>query len=225
MNVDLSFSHIESAGDHARIQVRSPLDGSSGAAALRSLLGACASCVAAVDAPSIPGGGFAMGELPPETLATIEALVERVHRDHPLALEAPFEGSDRIAGAVWDGAELLGRSERDALVKLRFDRGCDDLPSHVHASSDRFILIVDGKGWFHHSAATMETFEPAAMRTTPLRKGSIVVFRRGSIHSFSTTGEGMVMLSYHLPFVAFEDVEQYTITPRSWFPYLVHRAT
>src|ERR1044071_1339846 len=48
-------------------------------------------------------------------------LIAEMERTHPLSLEYPFEGSDRVGGAVWIARELLGGSSTTSVAKLRWD--------------------------------------------------------------------------------------------------------
>lgn len=46
-------------------------------------------------------------------------LVNELETEHPVKLVSPFEDSELVAGAVWDGNVLIGGNCKAALAKLR----------------------------------------------------------------------------------------------------------
>lgn len=139
-------------------------------------------------------------------------LVDRLEAEHPLELVSPFEGSDRVAGAVWAPAE----PHAAALAKLRWDAGATDLPMHVHEHSDRFIIVLSGRGYFHVASQPLERFDGSAVRTVPARERDVFLFTRGVVHTFSTCDSPMVLLSLQLPYLPFDDPKQYTLPSVRW---------
>lgn len=143
-------------------------------------------------------------------------LVGRLEEDHPLELVSPFEDSHLVAGAVWKGHELLGPGTDAALAKLRWQAGADDLPLHVHDHSDRFIIVLNGRGFFHVSDQTAEGFDGIDVRSVPARERDVFMFSRGVVHTFSTLDEPMTLLSCQLPYLAFDDPDQFRIPKVRW---------
>lgn len=140
------------------------------------------------------------------------SLVERIEADRPIELVSPFEGSGRVAGAVWEPDE----PQVAALAKLRWDAGATDLPMHVHERSDRFIIVLSGRGYFHVTSQSLDRFDGSAVRTVPARERDVFLFTRGVVHTFSTESSPMVLLSCQLPYLPFDDPKQYTLPGVRW---------
>ncbi|MEO1009597.1 MAG: cupin domain-containing protein [Planctomycetota bacterium] len=141
-------------------------------------------------------------------------IIERLERDQPLELVSPFEGSERVAGAVWphpDGGDL-----RPALAKLRWSAGADDLPMHAHEHSGRFIVVHEGRGYFHVSRQPLGRFDGTDVRTVPARERDVFVFTPGVVHTFSTARSPMTLLSCQAPFLEFDNPRQYTLPAHHW---------
>lgn len=136
-------------------------------------------------------------------------LVAALEREHPITLESPFEGSMKVAGAAWN-------SRSGALAKLRWSEHADDLPMHVHEHSDRFIIVDQGRGFFHVTDETADDFTGTKVRTIPARERDVFMFSRGVVHTFSTAEEPMTLLSCQLPFLAFDDPRQYRLPKVRW---------
>lgn len=142
-------------------------------------------------------------------------LVAQLERECPIELVSPFEGSDLVSGAVWPPqAGASGSSV--ALAKLRWSAGADDLPMHVHDYSDRFIIVLSGRGYFHISDQPIERFDGSDVRSIPARERDVFAFTRGVIHTFSTAKEPMVLLSAQLPFLPFDHPDQYRLPAHRW---------
>lgn len=149
------------------------------------------------------------------------ALIERLEAVHPLELEYPFEGSDRVGGAVWDCGSILDDPGMDAgIAKLHWKPGATDLPMHTHEHADRFILVLEGRGFFHWSSQSVDDFDgPASsigVETIAARSRDVFVFRRGLMHTFSTEAHGMTLLSVQLPLIALDDPDQYRLPSYRW---------
>lgn len=143
-------------------------------------------------------------------------LVEELERAYPIELLYPFEGSDRVGGAVWVARDLLGNESTTSVAKLRWDSRATDLPMHVHDLSDRFIIVVKGRGFFHVSDESAEEFTGKSVRSIPARERDVFLFRRGTVHTFSTDAEPMTLLSCQLPFLPFDDPRQYRLPKVRW---------
>lgn len=138
-------------------------------------------------------------------------LYERLRAAFPFPLESPFEQCESVGGAVLEARELVSPERDDALLVLRFDRGSRDLPMHAHEDSERFIYVVSGRGFFHVSNEPVDEFNGTEIRHIPVRASDIVMFSRGTVHTFSTDREPLVLLSYHAPYVRLEDARQYVV--------------
>lgn len=140
-------------------------------------------------------------------------LVETLERDLPIELSSPFEGVDSISGGAWIAGEV-GLDRDDALAKLCFRRGTDELPLHVHEHSDRFIMVLEGRGFYH-----VADDEPVgSVRTVPIRSRDALAFTRGVAHTFSCPAEPLTLLSVQAPYIPFDHPEQYRICEPHWTP-------
>lgn len=164
------------------------------------------------------------GELPPRVAlfgrvrgtgpgVSFTQIFERLRAVLPLPLVSPFEECDSVAGAVMEARELVSAGRDDALLVLRFGAGSRELPMHAHEDSERFIYVVSGRGFFHVSNERVDEFAGRDIRHIPVRASDIVMFSRGTVHTFSTDREPLVLLSYHAPYVPLEDDRQYAVPP------------
>lgn len=144
------------------------------------------------------------------------ALFDALERDHTITPVAPFEDSQRVAGAVWRGDQILGPSSKAAVARLIWAADARDLPMHVHDQSDRFIVVRKGRGFFHVSDETCEAFTGQRVRSIPARERDVFLFARGVVHTFSTEREPMELLSCQLPFVPFDEPEQFRLPGYHW---------
>jgi mannose-6-phosphate isomerase-like protein (cupin superfamily) len=148
-------------------------------------------------------------------------LVSALERDHPITLQSPFEGSALVAGGVWVAGNILSSHGKPsppdvALAKLRWSAGADDLPLHVHDHSDRVIIVLEGRGYFHLSEQTPEEFDGQGVRSVPARERDVFAFSRGLLHTFSTQEHAMTLLSCQMPYLAFDDPDQYRLPSTVW---------
>lgn len=143
-------------------------------------------------------------------------LVAALEREHPVQLVSPFEDSALVAGAAWNANAILGSGREGALAKLRWQVGADDLPMHVHDHSDRFIIVDQGRGFFHVSNQPFDRFDGSDVRSIPARERDIFLFSRGVVHTFSTLDQPMTLLSCQLPYLAFDDPRQYRLPKFRW---------
>jgi quercetin dioxygenase-like cupin family protein len=134
---------------------------------------------------------------------------------HPVELRYPFEDNPRVGGAVWPGT-LIDPGSSSAVMKLRWETRADDLPMHCHEHSDRCIVVLEGRGFFHVTDETTGTFTGRSVRTVAARERDVFVFTRGVVHTFSTAEHPMVLLSCHLPFIDPAQSSQYTIPGVRW---------
>jgi mannose-6-phosphate isomerase-like protein (cupin superfamily) len=143
-------------------------------------------------------------------------LIATLERERPLTLTSPFEGSLLVAGGVWERQALGTQPTSGALAKLRWSAGADDLPMHVHDHSDRFIIVHEGRGFFHVSNQPFDDFDGSDVRSIPARERDVFLFTRGVVHTFSTLDQPMTLLSVQLPYMAFDDPRQYRLPKRIW---------
>jgi len=142
------------------------------------------------------------------------AYVEALKREFAVEMISPFEGSDSVAGGVLlpQDAGLAGRD--DGFLFLRFDASCRDLPMHTHDHSERLIYVVEGRGFFHVQDGGPED----SIRHVPVRSRDVLMFRHGTLHTFSTQTEQLHLLSYHAPFIALDDPRQYSLPDNVVYP-------
>jgi len=145
-------------------------------------------------------------------------LVELMESGLGLKWESPFEGSVHVSGAALPASEILQEERDDGFLFLRFNAGTDDLPLHVHPESDRFILVIGGRGFFHVSADSPGAVAIDSIRNVPARDRDAFMFQRGTVHTFSTAGHPLTLLSYHRPFVPLCDSAQYELTQPHLLP-------
>ena len=129
----------------------------------------------------------------------------------PIEVRSPFEGSESIAGGAWLGRQHFGRHPDAALAKLCFSAGAVDLPMHSHEHSDRFILVLEGEGRFHHAPGAVDGFTGEGVQSVVVRAGDLVLFRRGLVHTFSSPNRTMTLLSWHSPYISFDDARQFKL--------------
>lgn len=145
-------------------------------------------------------------------------LVKRLEAEHLVSMESPFEGSNKVSGAVWIAREILGMSAGlDAsLAKLCWEAHATDLPMHVHEHSDRCIIVHEGRGFFHVTNETFEGFSGKCVRSIPARERDVFLFSRGVVHTFSTAESPMTLLSCQLPYLPFDHPDQYRLPNVRW---------
>jgi hypothetical protein len=144
-------------------------------------------------------------------------LVAKLEADHPVTMQSPFEGSDRVSGAVWVAKDMLqGHHADGSLAKLLWDAHADDLPMHVHDFSDRCIIVHSGRGYFHVTDESADAFTGTRVRTIPARERDVFLFTRGVVHTFSTADHAMTLLSCQLPYLSFDDPKQYRLPKVLW---------
>ncbi len=138
------------------------------------------------------------------TWGTAKALHDRLLESYPIRVDAGFEGNPGVDGGAWrpdDGAD-------DGLVHLRFAAGTEDLPLHVHEFSDRLLVVTSGLGLFHYLPDGGKSRE---LRSVVVDAGDAVLFTRGVFHTFTAPLGDLTLLSYHAPFVEFDDTRQFTV--------------
>lgn len=140
-------------------------------------------------------------------------LIELLERDLPLEVSSPFEGVGSIAGGAWIAREA-GLNRDDALAKLCFLPGTEELPLHVHENSDRFIMVLEGRGFYH----VAESGDDGRIRTVPIRSRDALAFTRGTAHTFSCPFESLTLLSVQSPYMPFDHPAQFRICEPRWTP-------
>jgi len=152
-----------------------------------------------------------LGRIAAPAVEAFQRWFDQVESRFPVLVETPFEGSDLIGGGAWIGREHFERHPGDALAKLCFAQGAVDLPMHSHEHSDRFILVLEGEGWYHFAPGSVHEFTGEGAQSVAVRAGNLVAFTRGLVHTFSTPGRAMTLLSWHRPYFAFDDPKQYVL--------------
>ena len=147
---------------------------------------------------------------------TFGSLIEVLETAYPLKLQYPFEESDRVGGAVWDCQDILNDpAANTAIAKLQW-REHADIPLHTHEHADRFIIVLDGRGFFHWSDQSVEEFDGSAVKTIAARSRDVFVFKRGLMHTFSTAEHPMTLLSVQSPSITFDDPRQFRLPKHHW---------
>lgn len=189
---------------------------SSGRDALRAILDLASGALASLRrlSPSAPAAMLTQLRGTGPSVA-FRDVVAHIERDFPLDLIYPFEGSERVGGAVLRDSDLLSETP-NALAKLRWEPGADDLPMHIHEHSDRFIIVLEGRGFFHVSSEAHTAFAGSSVRTVAARERDVFCFTRGVVHTFSTDADSMTLLSVQTPFIPFDDPRQYTLPKVRW---------
>lgn len=159
-----------------------------------------------------------LGRIASPSVTEFQSWFGLIEKRFPVKVETPFEGSDFIGGGAWLGSEHFEQRPDDALAKLCFAKGAIDLPMHAHEHSDRFILVLEGEGRYHHAPGSVHEFTGEGVRSVPVRAGDVVAFTRGLVHTFSTPRRPMTLLSWHRPYFAFLDPRQYTLPTASVCP-------
>lgn len=137
----------------------------------------------------------------------LKALASFANAINPLVMKAPFEDVDSIAGGIWrpdDGND-------DALLLLRFERGTVDLPLHSHEASDRMIVVLAGRGEFRFIDTQSRVNTSPQVSNFIVQANDLLVFPRGTIHTFATSDRPLLLLSYHRPFIPLDDPRQFTV--------------
>lgn len=204
-----------------RIEVPGRDGWESGSDTLRSLFQFCRQVVGTLN------GRIAAGDLPSRIAlsgrirgtgpgVSFGELVAEAERAHPLTLRSPFEGEECVSGAVWDAKALVDDRSTDGIVKLRFEAGATTLPMHTHEGSARFIIVLEGRGFYHASDEPLGRFTGRQVRTIAVRERDAVLFTGGVVHTFSAFDSPLVLLSYHSPFIPLDDPRQYTLPAVPW---------
>lgn len=192
-------------------------------AILEGLLAFGQRCVDELHATAIEGGSlFGITRLRGTGPGvSFNAVIDALNRQMPLEPAFPFEGSDKVGGAVWPERPSTlqtpdGETPSNAVAKLQWKAGADDLPMHTHLYSDRCIVVHEGRGFFHWTTEPYEAFTGETVHTIAVRERDVLVFGRGVVHTFSTTAHPMQLISMHLPFLPFDSPRQYHLPPREW---------
>jgi len=147
--------------------------------------------------------------------ASFGAMVDTALAEQPVTTHRPFENCHAIAGGGWT-ADQGGDDSNDALIFLEFDAGARRLPMHAHEHSARFIVVLEGRGFFHATHDRLEGFTGRSVSTTAVRERDVVAFRAGVVHTFSTHRHPMTLLSFHAPYIPLDDPRQYSLPAVRW---------
>jgi len=147
--------------------------------------------------------------------ASFGALVDAARDERPVMTRRPFEGCESIAGGGGTDGQC-GDAIDDALIFLEFDAGARRLPMHAHEHSARFIVVLEGRGFFHATHDRLEGFTGRSVSTTAVRERDVVAFRAGVVHTFSTHRHPMTLLSFHAPYIPLDDPRQYSLPAVRW---------
>lgn len=142
---------------------------------------------------------------------SLSLLIRAIRVAYPRRLVFPFENSHFVGGAVLQLSEILDEDRDDAFLLLRFRPGAVDLPMHAHLHSCRCIIAIGGRGYFHITTQGIGNFDGSAIRTYAVRQRDVLTFKRGTIHTFSTTTKHLDLLSYHQPYIPLDAPDQYTL--------------
>ena len=142
------------------------------------------------------------------------AYVDALQREFAVEMQSPFEGSDNVAGGVLLPQDAGIAYRDDGFLFLRFDANARDLPLHTHDHSERLIYVIEGRGFFHVRDSDSE----GTTRHVPVRSRDVLMFRRGTLHTFSTQAEPLHLLSFHAPFIALNDPRQYSLPDEVVYP-------
>ncbi|WP_259631762.1 cupin domain-containing protein [Stieleria sedimenti] len=138
-------------------------------------------------------------------LGDLRPQVRSLYDEYPLKMESPFEEVENISGGVWRASEILGGD--DALLRLHFQKRTLDLPLHSHDYSDRVIFVTEGRGEFEYFADSRER----ELNSIEVETGDVLVFSRGTVHSFRTSEDDLQLLSYHSPYIELSHHRQFTL--------------
>jgi len=153
------------------------------------------------------GPGVAFGHL-------IELIQTGLHLDW----QSPFEGSNNVSGVELPARVVLGEDRDDGFLFLRFAANTQDLTLHIHPLSDRFIYVIGGRGFFHVTDSPLHDLLCAKFQHIPARDRDAFMFRKNTVHTFSTAAHPLLLLSYHRPFVPLLDADQYETTEPALLP-------
>ncbi len=161
--------------------------------------------------------GCVRAELDEPSMAELRGLIDRVDAVSSHPLQAGFEGQSKIAGCVYRCSKLGGPSDA-AMIKLHFDQGAVDLPVHIHPLSARALIVTNGHGRFHYSDLSFEKYRGQPVQSDDIRAGSVIIFNRGYLHTFSAPAGPLAMLSFHFPFIELEDERQWSLPEKRLLP-------
>lgn len=210
------MDHIHSAELSLNPAIFSPGDDhSSGNGTLSALLELASQAIARLQANTQQGGAAVARLRGNGPGVSFRQTVSRLEAEHPIELIYPFEGNDRVGGAAWPSV-LGDTGDQNVVMKLRWERQANDLPMHTHQHSDRCIIVLEGRGFFHVTGEPHPSFSGPGVQTIAARERDVFIFTRGVVHTFSTFDDPMVLLSCHLPYIPLNDPRQYTLPAIRW---------
>jgi mannose-6-phosphate isomerase-like protein (cupin superfamily) len=88
---------------------------------------------------------------------------------------------------------------QDGELLVRFPVNCaEDNQPHTHPISDRIVTVLEGDGEFICGINNK-------IYTFDITRGDVVYMPRGTLHTFKSLSDGMLVHSLHCPFVPFDD--------------------
>ncbi|MCI5065893.1 cupin domain-containing protein [bacterium] len=130
----------------------------------------------------------------------LEALRHNIHLLEAQSQEglAPvFEDPDpieNITATAWKACDYAGLEGEDAIIRMRFERGSKNLPLHSHDHSDRVLIVTSGNGFGYYQ---LGEFSGSEVRRIEVSPGTLIVFPRGTLHTFECTTEDIVPLAFY----------------------------
>jgi quercetin dioxygenase-like cupin family protein len=166
-------------------------------------------------------------QLDEDLLSWIVSLQAIADARFPLKAHSVFEDGDiiqEIVADVWQEGRLLMQDSHllnpkgnCGLIRMEFQAGCSKLPLHIHPLSDRILVILKGAGYGHYSNQGLDKLEAGNIHSIPVKAGTVIFFNRGLVHTFSTGPQPLTTLTYHHPFIEFEDHLSYE-KALDWYP-------
>lgn len=96
-------------------------------------------------------------------------------------------------------AKIIARNEDEAILLVEFPPEIsEDNELHTHPISDRRVTVLQGTGEFIYSDGKKN------IHFQPLVPGDRVWMPRGTLHTFKSGEEGLLVESVHSPFVPFD---------------------
>ena len=135
-------------------------------------------------------------------IKTMEAL-------YPKSLIPVFQDPDsleNITANAWPARDILGGNRDDAVIRMRFETGADNLPLHSHDHSDRVLVVTSGQGFGYYH---LGPFTREGVQRIEVVPGTLIVFPKGTMHTFQCTEGQIETITFHSPFVPFEHQDSF----------------
>ena len=161
--------------------------------------------------------------MPQHLFDVLKCNIEQMEKRYPRHLNPVFNDPDAIENIVanaWTG-DVLGNGRQDAIIRMSFEQGTDNLPLHVHEQSDRVLVVESGVGYGYYATVSPEIFSASDVRRVSIEAGDIITFPRNTTHTFQSTEELIKTITYHSPYVDFSDeasFEKIVDAQDGWYP-------